>query len=140
QAIGNARQMEQAFAPDTEAHIDTKVGTLLEDPITFAQGLLRALGPAELNGKGAGLCNQVSQILRKYPFNPKATDQATLADVSALYKPKEGAIWQFYDANLQKVISRQGSSFSPAPGGGVNINPAYITFLNRAAAFTDLAF
>jgi type VI secretion system protein ImpL len=140
QAIVNTRQMEQAFRPDTEAQVDKKVGSLLEDPITYAQGLLRALGPAEMNQKGAGMCAQVSPIMRKYPFNPKATDQATLADVSALYKPKEGAIWQFYETALQKNITRSGSQFAANPSGGLNINPAFVSFLNRAAAFTDLAF
>jgi type VI secretion system protein ImpL len=140
QAIVNTRQMEQAFRPDTEAQVDKKVGSLLEDPITYAQGLLRALGPAEMNQKGAGMCAQVSPIMRKYPFNPKATDQATLADVSALYKPKEGAIWQFYETALQKNITRSGSQFAANPSGGLNINPVFVAFLNRAAAFTDLAF
>ena len=140
QAINNTRQLEQAFHPDPEGKVDKLVGTLLEDPITYAQGLLRALGPAELNQKGAGMCGQVSPVMRKYPFNPKATDQATLADVSELYKPKEGAIWQFYDTSLQKYITRTGSQFSANPSGGMNINPTFVSFLNRAAAFTDLAF
>jgi type VI protein secretion system component VasK len=78
--------------------------------------------------------------MKKYPFNPKGTEQATLADVSALYKPKEGAIWQFYESSLQKVITRQGSTFTANPAGGLNINPTFVAFLNRAAAFTDLAF
>jgi type VI secretion system protein ImpL len=140
QAIVNTRQMEQAFRPDPEGQVDKKVGSLLEDPITYAQGLLRALGPAELNQKGAGMCAQVSAAMKKYPFNPKATDQATLADVSGLYKPKDGAIWQFYDSSLQKFITRSGSQFSANPSGGMNINPIFVSFLNRAAAFTDLAF
>jgi type VI secretion system protein ImpL len=140
QAINNTRQMEQTFRPDSEGQLDKKVGSLLEDPITYAQGLLRALGPAELNQKGAGMCGQIGTLMRKYPFNAKATDQATLADVSALYKPKEGAIWQFYETSLKKVITRSGSQFSADSSGGMNINPAFVSFLNRAAAFTDLAF
>ncbi|HMD71528.1 MAG TPA: ImcF-related family protein [Bryobacteraceae bacterium] len=139
-ALNNARQIEQTFRPDLDGQVDKKVGSLLEDPITYAQGLLRALGPAELNQKGAGMCGQIGTLMRKYPFNPKGTDQATLADVSALYKPKDGAIWQFYDSALQKYITRSGSQFSANPSGGMNINPAFVSFLNRAAAFTDLAF
>ncbi len=140
QATGNARQIEQTFRPDPDGGVDKKVGNLLEDPITSVMGLLGALPVADINSRGAGMCQQVSQVLRKYPFNPKATDQATLGDVSSLYKPKDGAIWQFYDTALSKAIARSGSQFSPAPGGGLNINTAFITFLNRAAAFTDLAF
>jgi type VI secretion system protein ImpL len=140
QAINNTRQIEQTFRPDSEGQVDKNVGSLLEDPITYAQGLLRALGPAELNQKGAGMCGQIGTLSRKYPFSPRATDQATLADISALYKPKDGAIWQFYESALQKYITRSGSQFSANPSGGMNINPAFVSFLNRAAAFTDLAF
>jgi len=141
QAIVNTRQMAQTFRIDAEGHIETAAQKLLEDPITNAQGLLRALGPAELNGKGKDLCAQMHPLFAKYPFNPNATVEATLQDVNAIFKPKEGALWAFYDANLQKVLVRQGSQFAPAgSSGGITINPAFLGFLNRAAQFTDTAY
>jgi type VI secretion system protein ImpL len=141
QAIVNTRQLAQTFRIDSEGHIETAAQKLLEDPITNAQGLLRALGPAELNGKGKDLCAEMRPLFAKYPFSPNATAQATLQDIDAIFKPKEGALWAFYDANLQKVIARQGSQFAPAGGGGgITINPAFLGFLNRAGQFTDLAY
>jgi len=140
QATANAKQMALVFNPDPDGVIDKKVGTLLQDPIVSVMGLLGALPVADMNQRGAGMCGQVSQTLRKFPFNPKSATEATLADVTALYKPKDGEIWQFYDAALSKAITRSGNQFSPAPGGGLNINPAFLTFLNNAAAFTALAF
>jgi type VI secretion system protein ImpL len=140
QAIVNTRQMAQTFRIDSEGHIETAAQKLLEDPITNAQGLLRALGPAELNGKGKDLCAQMRPLFAKYPFSPNAAAQASLQDVDAIFKPKEGALWAFYDANLQKVLTRQGSQFAPASGGGITVNPAFLGFLNRAAQFTDLAY
>ena len=140
QAIVNTRQMAQTFRIDSEGHIETAAQKLLEDPITNAQGLLRALGPAELNGKGKDLCAQMRPLFSKYPFSPNATAQATLQDIDAIFKPKEGALWAFYDANLQKVLARQGSQFAPVAGAGMTVNPAFLSFLNRAAQFADLAY
>lgn len=140
QAIVNTRQMAQAFRIDQEGHVETTVQKLLEDPITYAQGLLRTLGPAELNAKGRDLCGQMRPLLAKYPFAPNAAAQATTAEVSALFKPQGGVLWQFVDANLQKALARQGSQFMPNSSAGVTINPAFLAFLNRAAAFSDAAF
>jgi type VI secretion system protein ImpL len=140
QALVTTRQMAQAFRLDAEGHIEGGVQKLLEDPIVYAQALLRNLGPAELNGKGKALCAQIHPVLAKYPFTATATTQATIDDINAIFKPKDGAIWQFYDANLQKALTRQGSQFAPNPGAGLQINPAFIGFLNRAAAFSDAAY
>jgi type VI protein secretion system component VasK len=81
-------------------------------------------------------------VLSKYPFTPAATAQATLADVNSVFKPKEGALWAFVDANLQKVVVRQGGQYVPAPGGagGITINPVFLGFLNRAAQFSETAY
>jgi type VI secretion system protein ImpL len=140
QAILNTRQMAQTFRIDQEAHIETSAQKLLEDPITYVQGLLRSLGPAELNGKGGALCGQMRPMLAKYPFSPNAAAQASVADITTVFKPQGGLLWQFVDANLQKALTRTGSQFVPNPAGGVTINPAFLAFLNHAAAFSDAAF
>jgi hypothetical protein len=49
------RQVAQVFRIDPDAHIETVVQKLMEDPITYAEALLRNVGPAELNGKGKAL-------------------------------------------------------------------------------------
>jgi type VI secretion system protein ImpL len=140
QATVNTRQMAQTFRIDQEGHIEGNVQKLLEDPITYAQGLLRTLGPAELNGKGRDLCGQMRPVLAKYPFSANATAQATASDVTTVFQPKTGLLWQFVDANLQKALTRQGSQFVPNTSAGINVNPAFLGFLNRAAAFSDAAF
>jgi type VI protein secretion system component VasK len=93
-----------------------------------------------MNGKGRGLCAQIHPVLAKYPFSPNAAAQATVQEINAVFKPREGAIWQFYEANLQKAIMRQGSQFVANPSAGLNINGAFLGFLNRAAAFSDAAY
>ena len=50
-------------------------------------------------------------------------------------------LWQFYDANLQKVLVRQGSQFAPNPSAGMHDQlRAFLGFLSRAAAFSDAAY
>ena len=73
----SVKQVAQGFNIDQETHLEATLQKLLEDPITNAEGLLRALGPAELNAKGKGLCaqfsavtNNIRSILRLRPKRP----------------------------------------------------------------------
>ncbi len=134
------RQMAQAFRIDPDAHLEGTVQALLEQPITYAEALLRTLGPAELNAKGRALCAQFRAVMAKYPFNPAAQTQATIQEVNALFRKPDGALWAFYDANLQKALPKLGARYTPQPAGGVNLNPAFVNFFNRAAAFAEAAY
>ena len=63
--------------------------------------------------------------------------QATLADVNGLFKPHEGALWTFYDSSLQKLLPKQGAQYVAVPQGTMSLTPAFVSFFNRAAAFSD---
>ena len=134
------RAIAQAFPPDPDAKIDSTAQKLLEDPITYVEALLRTLGPAELNGKGKALCTQMRPVLSKYPFTPGATQQATLADVNGILHKPDGALWAFYDANLQRLLPKQGATYVAASAGGINLNPAFVAFFNRWAALGDALY
>ncbi|WP_321469813.1 ImcF-related family protein [uncultured Paludibaculum sp.] len=147
QILGNAstaklaaRQLAQTFRLDPAGHVEAQIQKLLEDPITSVEGLLRGLGPAELNGKGKGLCAQMSAVWNKYPFDPNATAEATLAEVNGLLHRPDGALWAFYDSSLQKVLTKQGLQYVPNPSGGINVNPAFVAFFNQASALTDALY
>ena len=132
-----ARQLAQGFRVDPEFHLETQVQKLLEDPITNLEGLLRALGPAELNGKGKSLCSQMRSVWSKYPFNATATAEATVDEVNGLLRKPDGALWQFYDTSLQKVLVKQGAHYVPAMGTGMTVNPAFVSFFNQASALSE---
>jgi type VI secretion system protein ImpL len=134
------RQMAQAFRIDPEARLESTVQNLLEQPITYVESLLRLLGPAELNAKGKGLCAQFRTLMGKYPFNPASQTPATIQEVNALFRQPDGALWGFYAESLQKALPKQGAQYVAAPGGGVNLNPAFVSFFNRAAAFAEAAY
>jgi type VI secretion system protein ImpL len=135
-----ARQVAQAFRIDPDAHVEATVQKLMEDPITNVEALLRNLGPAELNGKGKTLCSVYRPVLNKYPFNPTATAQATIADVNGIFHKPDGAFWKFYDENLQKLLPKQGSQYVAATVGGVTLTPAFVAFFNQAAAFGEALY
>lgn len=136
-AKGSVGQMALAFGTDPEA---ATVRQLLEAPITAVEPLLRSMGPAELNAKGRALCSQFRVVMAKYPFNPNATVQATPADVNGLLKPREGALWSFYDSSLQKLLQKQGGQYVPVSSGSMTITAAFTGFFNRAAAFSDALY
>jgi type VI secretion system protein ImpL len=138
QAKVTTRQMAQAFRIDSEGHIESEVQTLLEDPIVYVEGMLRALGPAELNAKGKSLCGQFRAVLDKFPFKPDAKVEASVAEVNGLLRKPDGSLWSFYDQNLQKLLVKQGSQYAAGPTGGVN--PAFLTFFNAAAQFSDAIY
>jgi type VI secretion system protein ImpL len=141
QAKTTTRQMAQAFNIDKDGHIETNTQKLLEDPITSIEPLVRSLGPAELNAKaGKDLCGPMRALMAKYPFSPNSKIDATIPDVNSVFKPKEGAIWVFYDANLQKLLQKQGSQYVPVSPATMTITPAFLKMMNNAAAFTDVAY
>jgi type VI secretion system protein ImpL len=132
-----ARQVAQAFRIDQDAQMDKTVQKLMEDPITNVEALLRNLGPAELNGKGKELCGAFRAALGKYPFNPNSTVDATVADLNTILRKPDGALWKFYDANLQKLLTKQGAQYVAVSSGGVTLNPGFVNFFNQAAAFSE---
>ncbi len=134
------RQMAQSFGIDPDAHLDATVQKLMEDPITYTEALLRRLGPAELNGKGKDLCAQLRALMSKYPFNPASSAKATLEEVAVIFRPPQGALWTFYDQNLQKLLPRQGNLYVQASGGGITLSPGFVGFFNRAAAFANALY
>ncbi len=135
-----ARQVAQAFRVDTDFHIEGMVQKLMEDPITYVEALLRNLGPDELNGKGRTLCAIYRPVLNKYPFNPVAVPEVSVAEINGIFHKPDGTLWKFYDDNLQKLLVKQGSQYVAQSAGGVTLTPGFVTFFNHAAAFSDFIY
>ena len=139
QAKGTVGQMAQAFRIDSP--IQQTMQTLLTDPITNAERLIKGVGAAELNAGGKGVCNQINPVLAKYPFKNVQNNDATLPEIDAAFKPNDGAVWQFVNSKLvPKYLTKAGSQYTAVGGGTVTIQPAFLNWINRAAAFSDAAF
>lgn len=127
-------QMAQGFGVDPLA---STVQKLIEDPIAHVEPLVKGLGAAALNKGGKNLCSDFRSLMTKYPFNATSTNEATIADVNGIFKPGEGAMWKFYEQNLQRLLPKQGATYVPQPGGGVTLLPSFVNFFNRMAAFSN---
>ncbi|HTS31817.1 MAG TPA: ImcF-related family protein [Bryobacteraceae bacterium] len=125
---------------NTDSPVQKQVTELLLAPILYVEPYLKPPDMSTvLNGKGAGLCKQINPILSKYPFNPKGVD-STIPEIDSVFRPKDGAIWQFVDGDLQKFVTRQGPVFVENPSGGVKISKTFLDWLNRVAAFSDASW
>jgi type VI secretion system protein ImpL len=122
-----ARQIGQGFKIDQEAHVDETVQNLLLAPITSVSAVLR---PGPVNG--AGLCAQMSPLTAKFPFNPKATVDASTQELAAVFDPASGALSQFYNASLKSLLLPQGRQYIQNPSSNQQVNPAFLSFFSRA--------
>ena len=130
----------QAFRPDSSGHVDSIVQKLMEDPITQVEGLLKVLGPAQLNGNGKGLCAQMRSLWLTYPFNPNSPNDASEAQLNTFFRKPDGALWTFYDQNLQKLLLPQGLQYIPNPTAQTKVTPGSLHFFNAAAAVSNLLY
>ena len=127
-------QIAQSFRIDTQGRIDAQVKQLMEEPIVRTEGVLRAAG-----GAGAeDVCHIVNQVTAKYPFNPKASQRASLQEVQDLFRPQTGTLWTLYDSQLKSILLRQGDQFVST--GTVPVAPRFVTFMEHAAQFTNTLF
>jgi type VI protein secretion system component VasK len=140
QTLQATKQIETSFHADAAGHLDATIARMFEEPIAGARSVLRAGGPAEWNARGNELCAQMKPVMSKYPFTPGAGAQASVQEIAAIFQPESGTLWKFYKASLQKLILRQGPRFIASASAGLPVNPAFLLFLNRAAAFSDAAF
>lgn len=141
QAKVAARSIAQNFAVDAEGKMDANSQRLLEEPILNAEALIRALGPAQLNGKGAGFCQVFSSLWQKYPFsgNP-SSPQATIDDVNRVLQPGTGALWAFYQESLAPLLVNQGGQYVAKADAEVRVNGAFVGFFNRMASLSNALY
>ncbi|HEV2493959.1 MAG TPA: ImcF-related family protein [Terriglobia bacterium] len=134
QVAGNAkvatRQVAQGFKIDQQQRIDAVVQRIMLDPITTVEGSLMPSGPA-----GAGsVCASLNSLAQKAPFRLNASDQASLQDIENIFHPGTGMLSSFYSQNLTNFLTLQGSEYVPNPTSPVKLNPAFVSFFNRAMA------
>ena len=134
------RQVAQNFTIHPDAKVDAAVQELMEKPILYAESLVRALGPAELNAKGQALCAQFAGLMRKYPFQQTATVEAAPAEIAAIFRPGGGSLWVFYEEDLRELLPRQGDRYATNPASKIRLNEAFVAFFNRAAAFAEAIY
>ncbi|MBI4908529.1 MAG: type VI secretion system baseplate subunit TssK [Acidobacteria bacterium] len=101
------RQMTQTCQPDPEGKLDQIVARLLDAPIAAAE---RFLSPAStLNAEGASFCAAFRPLSEKFPFNPSATSELTLAELEGLLNPGTGRLARF----RARLANESGFTINP---------------------------
>ena len=123
---------------DNTYHTENLVHHLLEEPITNVELLFSTQPKGDLNAAGKQFCEQYAQLSNKYPFNPKSSDDLAVEQFGAVFAPKTGSLWTFYEnAKLSQYLAKQGANYLPISSGTVKLNPAFVEFFNRAAFASD---
>ena len=95
---------------------------------------------AALNERGRTLCAAITPMLGKFPFNPDATTEATIAEVVGLLAPGTGQLSAFQQEALGDLIDKQGGKWVAKPAGGVALSTPFVDFFNRAERVSDALF
>jgi type VI protein secretion system component VasK len=90
---------------------------------------------AELNAVGCNFCGSYSAVARAFPFSVRASADAALDDVHAVFKKDEGMLWAFYQDALQAQLTAQGR-LKP----GARVRSEFARFFGRAAEFSGGAY
>lgn len=126
------------------AAVGSAVQALLREPADAAERLADSAGPTRiatgLNNAGTGFCSRFDALEGRFPFQPTASAEASPDDVDEVFRPGDGALWQFYDDALTDVIERQGDRYVARAGGQVRISPDFLRFFNQAAAFSEALY
>jgi type VI secretion system protein ImpL len=139
-ALVAAQKTAGEFRIDKDGQSHAEVQRILLEPVIWAKGTIEGAALAPVNRAGAEMCGKFRTLLDKYPFSPNASQQATLQDVNAVFAPGEGALWQFYDKQLAKMLPRQGGDFSPATAEGITVNRDFLNFFRKAAAVSNALY
>ena len=123
QARAAADQIAQGFAIDQDGKMDVRVKALLEAP-TGAASPPAPPGP----GGAEAMCTSLKGMSAKYPLNPSASQEVSLADFTAFFQPG-GTFSKFLDQN-KTVYDLQGGHYVQKSG---KPDAALTALVNRAA-------
>jgi len=131
QAHAAADNIAQKFPIDQDGKMDVRVKTLLESATAAAPP-----PPAAGAGGAQAMCTTLKGLQAKYPFNPAATQEVTLADFAGFFAPGTGVFSKFLDQN-KAIFDLQGTQYVQKSG---KPDAAMLAFVNRAADIQHAVF
>ena len=108
---------------------------LLGAGFSSIDAMLGNVGVAGINKSGTDFCSTFGRVFTRSPLSPNAP-AATLDEVTAFFGKPDGALWNLYNQQLNKMISSTGITYAPTPGASVRVNQRFLQFFNRAAQFS----
>lgn len=95
---------------------------------------------AILNERGRAICSRIDQLTSRFPFNPDAQADASVADVKAILAPGTGELWVFQQERLAPYLEKSGNTWVAQGGGKVELSKSFVDFFNRAAEVSAALF
>jgi type VI secretion system protein ImpL len=82
------------------------------------------------------------QLGGHYPFAPRATNEAKMADVASFFQKDSGTVWKYFNEALASGVDRVGttSTFRFKEGAPVAYRDGILRFLRNAQNMTDMLF
>ena len=116
---------------------------LLMNPIRGGRQGVISTGNAILQEKWKSEVHELwsEKLAGRYPFADSAPEEVTLPEFADFFRPTSGALWKFYDKNLQEYLDRTGNAFTPKPmiePGSLRAD--FLRCLHHAAEITDALF
>jgi type VI secretion system protein ImpL len=108
---------------------------LLRQPADYTDALVSGLPAAAVNQAGATFCSAYGPISRGFPFSANASSDASVDDVTNIFRENDGTLWTFYQDALASMMSTGG-----ALRGGARVTPGFRQFFSRASEFSTALF
>lgn len=120
--------------------VGSAISKLLLAPVTITEAALGNVSANELNGKGAGFCQQLGRLAGRYPFSRSGASEANIDVVKELLAPSTGYWWAFYQDNLSSLYTKQGSRFVAQTGGEAEPTAEFQNYLNQLLRISNGMF
>lgn len=138
QVTAAVRELTRDFSVEGRARVvGQAVADLLEAPGLATEQLVRRLPAAEANARAREFCASFSDLTSRYPFQPGASESASIEDLDAALQPGGSLLWSFYDETLSDLLALQGDRYRPRSGASPQPSEAFVAFFNRAASISE---
>ncbi len=139
-ALDTVQEIAKGFKSFGADGLDQVVIRLLEQPIRNAKPYIHTGDPTPklLNGQLLSLCKGLNTTLHKYPFQPSASEEVSLDELSKWFGPSTGDIWKFQGKSLSEFTVKDGSEWkSKDPAKKPQVTTDLVAFLNGAQRISD---
>ncbi|HLG98911.1 MAG TPA: type VI secretion system membrane subunit TssM [Bryobacteraceae bacterium] len=135
-AMAAAHQLEARFNNTAEA-IDIDLSNLIEAPIKKVK-----FDPGEpANAAARALCAKFERLIKKYPFNPAATEEVSIEELKRFFGPSAGDLVQFTKSSpFDKLLTKTGPVWTQVQGTQPTLAPQFLEAFNALAQFSDALF
>lgn len=141
EALHAAKTLSDQF-PRNAVNIDRAVERLLVSPIQEADRLF--CNDPTCGGMDSGLrrlCKSLEPLRRQFPFNPRAQDEVSLADLALVFGPS-GELGTFQRDYLDQLAEERNGQWLARRGdqGETRVNPELLRYFNRLSQISRALF